>query len=145
MGRWKVDSGLAKRVWRMFSHDVRSCFSGAWRSLKPMYPDRMILLILFNVINWMLAAFGVSFLGVYNLHGHTLLIFQIVKLAQDGGDFASFLLGIFIINLLLYTSFYILMKLRYGEKITKQPAVYILLSWVRSLFGCWLINILFYR
>ena len=55
-----------------------------------------------------------------------------MKLAQDGGDFASFLLGIFIINLLLYTSFYILMKLRYGEKITKQPAVYILLSWVRS-------------
>jgi len=112
MGRWKVDAGLAKRVWRMFSHDVMSCFSGAWRSLKPMYPDRMILLILFNVINWMLAAFG------------------IVKLAQDGGDFASFLLGIFIINLLLYTSFYILMKLRYGEKITKQPAVYILLSWI---------------
>lgn len=112
MGRWKVDSGLARRVWLMFSHDVRSCFSGAWYSMKPMYPDRMILLILFNIINWLMAAFG------------------IVKLAQDGGDFASFLLGIFIINLLLYTSFYILMKLRYGEKITKQPAVYILTSWI---------------
>eukprot|EP00092_Neocalanus_flemingeri_P006483 GFUD01006987.1.p1 GENE.GFUD01006987.1~~GFUD01006987.1.p1 ORF type:complete len:849 (+),score=138.35 GFUD01006987.1:58-2604(+) len=112
MGRWKVDSGLIKRVWLMFSHDVKSCFSGAWRSMKPMYPDRMVLLILFNIINWIMAAFG------------------IVKLAPEGGDFASFLLGVFIINLLLYTSFYILMKLRYGEKITKQPAVYILLSWV---------------
>ena len=44
----------------MFSHDVRSCFSGAWYSMKPMYPDRMILLILFNIINWLMAAFGVS-------------------------------------------------------------------------------------
>jgi len=112
MGRWKVDSGLVKRVWLMFSHDVKSCCSGAWRAMKPMYPDRMVLLLLFNIINWIMAAFG------------------IVKLAPDGGDFASFLLGIFIINLLLYTSFYMIMKLRYGEKITKQPAVYILLSWV---------------
>ena len=34
-------------------------------------------------------------------------------MAQNDKDFASFLLGVFIINLLLYTSFYILMKLRY--------------------------------
>jgi len=119
MGRWKVDSGLAKRVWLMFSHDVKSCCSGAWRSMKPMYPDRMVLLMLFNIINWLLAAFG------------------IVKLAPEGGDFASFLLAIFIVNLLLYTAFYILMKLRYGEKITKQPALYILLamvSWAGAMY-----------
>merc|ERR1719309_614160 len=72
----------------------------------------MLLLIIFNMANWAMAAYG------------------IVELAKDGGDFASFLLAIFIMNLLLYTSFYILMKLRYGERITRQPAVYILLSWV---------------
>ena len=60
MGRWKVNSGLIKRVWLMISHDLKSCCTGAWRSVKPMYPDRMILLILFNVVNWMISAFGVS-------------------------------------------------------------------------------------
>ena len=37
---------------------------------------------------------------------------QILIVAQRGGDFASFLLAVFIINLMLYTTFYILMKLR---------------------------------
>ena len=112
MGRWKVDSGLPRRVWQMLSHDVRSCCSGSLRALKPMYPDRMLLLVIFNMANWGLAAYG------------------ILVIMAEGGDFASFLLAIFIMNLLLYTSFYILMKLRYGERITRQPATYILVSWV---------------
>ena len=112
MGRWKIDAGLAKRVWLMVSHDVISCCSGSWYSVKPMYPDRMLLLVLFNMVNWGMAAFG------------------IVRLLEEGGDFASFLLAIFIMNLLLYTSFYILMKLRHGERICRQPLTYILVSWV---------------
>ena len=62
---------------------------------------------------------------------------QIVKLAYEGFDFASFLLGILIINLMLYTVFYILMKLRHGERITKQPLVYIILScftWAGAMY-----------
>ena len=43
-------------------------------------------------------------------------------MAQNDKDFASFLLGVFIINLLLYTSFYILMKLRYLFFIKKRDA-----------------------
>ena len=111
MGRWRLDGGLPCRAWRSFHHDVRSCCSGTWAALRPQYPDRMILLIIFNIGNWTLAGFGVS------------------KFAVEGGDFASFLLGVLIINLLLYTSFYIVMKLRCGERITRQPATYILLSW----------------
>ena len=53
-----------------------------------------------------------------------------MEFANTGGDFASFLLFVLIINLLLYTSFYILMKLRHGERITRQPAVYIFISMI---------------
>jgi len=119
MGRWKVDSGLPKRVWQLIIHDVRSLCSGSLRALKPMYPDRMLLLVIFNMANWAMAAYGIA------------------VLAKDGGDFASFLLAIFIMNLLLYTSFYILMKLRYGERITWQPGIYILLSWVSWAGAMW--------
>jgi hypothetical protein len=45
-----------------------------------------------------------------------LLSFQIIILAQEGGDFAGFLLAVFIINLMLYTTFYILMKLRWDHR-----------------------------
>ena len=60
-----------------------------------------------------------------------------MEFANTGGDFASFLLFVLIINLLLYTSFYILMKLRHGERITRQPAVYILIStitWAGAMY-----------
>ena len=60
MGRWKLDMGLPNRAWLAVVHDVRSCCSGAWRAVKPMYPDRMILLLIFNIINWGLASLGVS-------------------------------------------------------------------------------------
>jgi len=119
MGRWKVDMGLPRRVWQMVAHDVRSCCSGSLQAMKPMYPDRMFLLAIFNMANWGMAGYGIA------------------ELAENGGDFASYLLYIFIGNLLLYTSFYILMKLRYGEKITKQPATYLLLSWVSWAGAIW--------
>ena len=62
MGRWKLDRGLPWRIWLMTVHDMRSCCSGAWRAAKPMYPDRMILMLIFNIINWAMAAVGVSVL-----------------------------------------------------------------------------------
>ena len=46
----------------------------------------------------------------------------------EGSDFASFLLAIFMSNVMLYTLFYIVMKLRYKESIGAQPAAYILIS-----------------
>ena len=60
----------------------------------------------------------------------SLIYLQIVEFANTGGDFASFLLYVLIINLLLYTGFYILMKLRHGERITRQPIVYILIAMI---------------
>ena len=42
----------------------------------------------------------------------------------------SALLGVLISNLLLYTLFYLLMKLRHGERILVQPIFYIVVSLV---------------
>jgi hypothetical protein len=41
-------------------HDVASVCTGAWHALKPTYPDRMILLILWNLANWALSIYGVG-------------------------------------------------------------------------------------
>lgn len=110
MGRWKVDGGLVKRIYQMIVHDLSSLFTGAWYGLKPTYPDRMVLLVIFNFINWGLSIYGV------------------LVMAQRDADFAGFLLGVFIINLLLYCAFYILMKLRHGERICRQSLTYSLLA-----------------
>jgi len=119
MGRWRVDLGVPKRLWLSLIHDLHSCRSGERRALLPMHPDRLILLFIFNMINWVLAGLGIKYIGYRH------------------GDFASFLLGVLIINLLLYTSFYILMKLRHGERLTPQPIIYIILSsitWAGAMY-----------
>uniref|UniRef100_A0A452IAZ3 Uncharacterized protein n=1 Tax=Gopherus agassizii TaxID=38772 RepID=A0A452IAZ3_9SAUR len=83
MGRWKFDSGIPRRIMHMLYTDcIRQC-SG------PMYVDRMVLLVMGNIINWSLAAYG---------------------LIVQPNDFASYLLAIGICNLLLYFAFYIIMK-----------------------------------
>ncbi|XP_032651979.1 SID1 transmembrane family member 2 isoform X3 [Chelonoidis abingdonii] len=83
MGRWKFDSGILRRIVHMLYTDcIRQC-SG------PMYVDRMVLLVMGNIINWSLAAYG---------------------LIVQPNDFASYLLAIGICNLLLYFAFYIIMK-----------------------------------
>uniref|UniRef100_A0A2K6C2F6 SID1 transmembrane family member 2 n=1 Tax=Macaca nemestrina TaxID=9545 RepID=A0A2K6C2F6_MACNE len=83
MGRWKLDSGIFRRILHVLYTDcIRQC-SG------PLYVDRMVLLVMGNVINWSLAAYG---------------------LIMRPNDFASYLLAIGICNLLLYFAFYIIMK-----------------------------------
>ncbi|CAI5795434.1 SID1 transmembrane family member 2 isoform X6 [Podarcis lilfordi] len=48
MGRWKLDSGIPRRILHVLYTDcIRQC-SG------PMYVDRMVLLVMGNVINWSL-------------------------------------------------------------------------------------------
>nr|KAF6439008.1 SID1 transmembrane family member 2 [Molossus molossus] len=94
MGRWKLDSGICRRILHVLYTDcIRQC-SG------PLYVDRMVLLVMGNIINWSLAAYG---------------------LIMRPNDFASYLLAIGICNLLLYFAFYIIMKLRSGEKIKPIP------------------------
>uniref|UniRef100_A0A8C1N828 SID1 transmembrane family, member 2 n=1 Tax=Cyprinus carpio TaxID=7962 RepID=A0A8C1N828_CYPCA len=83
MGRWRLNSGILRRMLNVIYTDcIRQC-SG------PMYIDRMVLLVMGNIVNWSLAAYG---------------------LIKRPNDFASYLLAIAICNLLLYFTFYIIMK-----------------------------------
>ncbi|XP_037835389.1 SID1 transmembrane family member 2 isoform X2 [Kryptolebias marmoratus] len=101
MGRWRLDTGVLRRiVYVIYTDCIRQC-SG------PMYIDRMVLLVMGNIVNWSLAAYG---------------------LIQRPNDFASYLLAIAICNLLLYFAFYIIMKLRSGERIKCLPLVCILFT-----------------
>ncbi|XP_075579271.1 SID1 transmembrane family member 2 [Pelecanus crispus] len=110
MGRWKLDTGILRRILHVLYTDcVRQC-SG------PMYVDRMVLLVMGNIINWSLAAYG---------------------LIVRPNDFASYLLAIGICNLLLYFAFYIIMKLRSGERIKLIPLLCIIgtsVVWGFALF-----------
>ncbi|KAM6987267.1 SID1 transmembrane family member 2 isoform 2-T2 [Tautogolabrus adspersus] len=101
MGRWRLDSGVLRRMVNIiYTDSIRQC-SG------PMYIDRMVLLVMGNIVNWSLAAYG---------------------LIERPNDFASYLLAIAICNLLLYFAFYIIMKLRSGERIQCLPLVCILFT-----------------
>lgn len=76
----------------------------------------MILLIVGNIVNWFFAIFG---------------------LVYRPRDFASYLLGIFICNLLLYLAFYIIMKLRSAERIRPLPLFCIIATagvWAAALY-----------
>ncbi|XP_022061495.1 SID1 transmembrane family member 2 [Acanthochromis polyacanthus] len=101
MGRWRLNAGILRRMIHIIYTDcIRQC-SG------PMYIDRMVLLVMGNIVNWSLAAYG---------------------LIERPNDFASYLLAIAICNLLLYFAFYIIMKLRSGERIKCLPLVCILFT-----------------
>ncbi|XP_068174052.1 SID1 transmembrane family member 2 isoform X2 [Antennarius striatus] len=101
MGRWKMDSGVLRRiVYVVYTDCIRQC-SG------PMYIDRMVLLVMGNIVNWSLASYGIL---------------------ERPNDFASYLLAIAICNLLLYFAFYIIMKLRSGERIQFLALVCILFT-----------------
>ncbi|XP_048773289.1 SID1 transmembrane family member 1-like [Ostrea edulis] len=99
MGRWKIDRGICRRLFVAVRYDLLRC-------RKPMYPDRMALLVIGNVINWSIAIYGAV--------NHSM-------------DFATLLLGIFIGNLMIYCTFYIIMKLRYKEKIHRL-AIFVIVS-----------------
>ncbi|XP_045396213.1 SID1 transmembrane family member 1 isoform X1 [Lemur catta] len=115
MGRFKIDVsdpdlGIFRRAAMVFYTDcVQQCS-------RPLYMDRMVLLIVGNLVNWSFALFG--------------LIYR-------PRDFASYMLGIFICNLLLYLAFYIIMKLRSSEKVLPVPLFCIVATavvWAAALY-----------
>uniref|UniRef100_A0A2K6GT43 SID1 transmembrane family member 1 n=1 Tax=Propithecus coquereli TaxID=379532 RepID=A0A2K6GT43_PROCO len=110
MGRFKIDLGIFRRAAMVFYTDcVQQCS-------RPLYMDRMVLLIMGNLVNWSFALFG--------------LIYR-------PRDFASYMLGIFICNLLLYLAFYIIMKLRSSEKVLPVPLFCIVATavvWAAALY-----------
>ncbi|XP_076724979.2 SID1 transmembrane family member 1 isoform X5 [Callospermophilus lateralis] len=115
MGRFKIDVsdtdlGIFRRAAMVIYTDcIQQCS-------RPLYMDRMVLLIVGNLVNWSFALFG--------------LIYR-------PRDFASYMLGIFICNLLLYLAFYIIMKLRSSEKVLPVPLFCILATavvWAAALY-----------
>ncbi|KAM4863112.1 SID1 transmembrane family member 1 isoform 4-T4 [Urocitellus parryii] len=118
MGRFKIgespiflsDLGIFRRAAMVIYTDcIQQCS-------RPLYMDRMVLLIVGNLVNWSFALFG--------------LIYR-------PRDFASYMLGIFICNLLLYLAFYIIMKLRSSEKVLPVPLFCILATavvWAAALY-----------
>nr|XP_006132985.1 SID1 transmembrane family member 1 isoform X1 [Pelodiscus sinensis] len=115
MGRFKMDVpdadfGIFRRVAMVLYTDcIQQCS-------RPMYMDRMVLLIAGNLVNWSFAVFG---------------------LVYRPRDFASYMLGIFICNLLLYLAFYIIMKLRSSEKLLPIPLFCIVATavvWAAALY-----------
>ncbi|XP_064595642.1 SID1 transmembrane family member 1-like isoform X2 [Liolophura sinensis] len=107
MGRWKLNLGIFKRTFLLLRTDCCS---------RPMYPGRMALICLVNFLNWGLAIYGVL---------------------TKPEDFASYLLAILIVNLMLYVAFYIVMKLVSKEKIMLLPLMFIILSAVLMGFALW--------
>ncbi|XP_049732578.1 SID1 transmembrane family member 1 isoform X2 [Elephas maximus indicus] len=111
MGRFKIaDLGIFRRAAMVVYTDcIRQC---SW----PLYKDRMLLLIAGNLINWSIALFG--------------LIYR-------PRDFASYVLVIFIGNLLLYLAFYIIMKILSSEKVLPVPFFCIIATvvmWAAALY-----------
>ncbi|XP_031783168.1 SID1 transmembrane family member 2 [Nasonia vitripennis] len=106
MGRWKFNGGVFRRMIMTMRHDARS---GIIYLFRPLYWRRLLLLVMGNFCNLGLAVYG-------NMHHRQ--------------DFATYLLMILMSNLILYTFFYIVMKLCHGEKILLQPLLYIVLSFV---------------
>ena len=99
--------------------------------LRPMYCDRMVLLLLGNAANWGLALYGMIW---------------------TPSDFASYLLIIFLTNLLLYIAFYIIMKVRFsitfsyieGRRAAHKFGLYIYVCRTSYLLVIFLTNRLFY-
>ncbi|NXE37917.1 SIDT1 protein, partial [Ptilorrhoa leucosticta] len=113
MGRFKIGEchlGIFRRaVMVLYTDCIQQCS-------RPMYMDRMVLLIVGNLVNWSFAIFG---------------------LVYRPRDFASYILGIFICNLLLYLAFYIIMKLRSSEKLLPIPMFCIVATavvWAAALY-----------
>ncbi|XP_012263684.2 SID1 transmembrane family member 1-like [Athalia rosae] len=106
MGRWRFNRGLCHRIVMIVRHDART---GVMNILRPVYAGRMALLIIANVCNVALAVVG-------NMHHEK--------------DFDTYLLAVLMANLLLYTFFYIVMKVCHKERILIQPAIYIILSFM---------------
>ncbi|XP_048588404.1 SID1 transmembrane family member 1 [Nematostella vectensis] len=110
MGRVKFAVGSFFSVFHLLRYDCCAC---------PTYKDRMLLLLIANIVNWALSKCS-AINGVVN----------------EPRDFATYLLAILIVNGLLYIGFYVIMKLRNKERILPLPFVVSglsLLCWIAAL------------
>ncbi|KAJ8668220.1 hypothetical protein QAD02_009883 [Eretmocerus hayati] len=113
MGRWKFNGGVFHRVMLTMKRDARS---GIIYLFRPLYWKRLLLLTIGNICNIALAVYGIK---------------------NHEQDFATYLLKVLMMNLLLYMFFYISMKLIQRESIQFQPFMYFLISsitWSGALY-----------
>ncbi|XP_026734688.1 SID1 transmembrane family member 1-like [Trichoplusia ni] len=101
LGRFRLDGGLVSRA-------ARSLLSRPLAAITPTHCGRCVLLLIANLANWAIAAYGV---------------------AQHSRDFASHLLLVLMSNLFLYTLFYIVMKLLHRESIRWYSWVFIAMTY----------------
>ncbi|XP_063898743.1 SID1 transmembrane family member 1 [Helicoverpa armigera] len=101
LGRFRLDGGIICRA-------ARELVSRPLAAITPTYCGRCVLLIIANLANWAIAAYGV---------------------AQHSRDFASHLLLVLMSNLFLYTLFYIVMKLLHRESIRWYSWVFIAMTY----------------
>ncbi|KAK3907859.1 SID1 transmembrane family member 1 [Frankliniella fusca] len=107
MGRLRPGFSLVQRAWNLVFREI---IPNPGAFFKPKYRSRLVLLILGNMFNWAL----VAVVWVYHLDN----------------SFGTYLLAVFMANLMLYTVFYIIMKKVCGEKIRNQPLCYLILAGV---------------
>lgn len=99
-----------------FSLGMWNCNWTNIRELAPRYRARAVLLFLANIANWALAAYGV---------------------VEHNKDFARHLLAILLSNTILYTLFYVCMKLLHRERLYIHTWLYFvgaLLVWFGALY-----------
>ncbi|XP_041970147.1 SID1 transmembrane family member 1-like isoform X2 [Aricia agestis] len=111
LGRFRLEKQLVWRVWGA----VRR---GGLAAAAPTHCGRCVMLLLANIANWAIAAYG---------------------LTSDGRDFASHLLLVMLGNLFLYTLFYIAMKLLTGERPRAHSW-----AWVAAAHAAWAAAAYFY-
>ncbi|TRY74666.1 hypothetical protein TCAL_00719 [Tigriopus californicus] len=108
-GRWSLD-------WKIFPKLARASYKVIkQRDFHGVSKKRLVLVIILNLINIFFIVYGAVF--------------------QPG--ISSFLLGIFIANLLTYAVYYIVMKVYHKERITWTTVIYIVLGvicWIPALY-----------
>ncbi|XP_050346972.1 SID1 transmembrane family member 1-like isoform X1 [Nymphalis io] len=81
---------------RLEKESLAQAASELRKGSRPLYRARLVLLLVANALNWMLAIFG---------------------LLKQGSDFAGHMLQVLLGNALMYMVFYLAMKLVHGERL----------------------------
>lgn len=97
LGRWRYRFFSIGRIIRELYTNLRL---RQFRAILPTYFSRFIIILIANLVNWALAVLGPMYII---------------------GQFATYLLAIFMVNLILYTTFYISMKVYHKERIGRTP------------------------
>ncbi|XP_075988720.1 SID1 transmembrane family member 1-like isoform X2 [Anticarsia gemmatalis] len=102
-------TGKIKMEWSALQRGVQNVRTGGVAALRPAHPLRAVLIALANVANWS---------------------FAIYCAYANNKDFARQLLAILMGNAILYTMFYIVMKLVHRERIAPYTWLYFVLAHV---------------